>query len=135
MISKTSSTSISGVTLMNGVAGLLSCFSLFISSPCKNAMERTKMGLIRPIAYKSHSYAPWKFYSLYLKASGGGQRAEINDCDRSDVLIWFIEYPALRHGGRKFLLNRRIVRRHDVGNLRGPSVLANLRSQNDVLFP
>jgi hypothetical protein len=33
MMSKTSNTSISGVTLMNGAAGFLLCFSLFISPP------------------------------------------------------------------------------------------------------
>src|SRR5215475_1904245 len=85
--------------------------------------------------YKSH-YKLGDFHSLNLKAARSGYRAEIDDRNRTDVLIGLdaLEYSALRHGGRKFLLNRRVIRRHGVRNIGGGAVLADFRDSNDVSF-
>src|SRR5262245_17167705 len=73
---------------------------------------------------------------MNLKATCSGYRAEIDHRNRTGVMIGFdaLEYAALRHSGRKFLLNRRVIRRHDVCNLCGPSILTNFRGQNHVFF-
>src|SRR5262245_47039767 len=120
MISKTSNTSIRGVTLMNGAAVFLLCFSLFISSLPENPTPAYTNGTYKTHkTYKSHSQSPRENPSLNLKAACGRYRAEIDDRNRTCGLIGpdALEYSALRHGGRKALLNRRVIRGHVVRNL------------------
>src|SRR5262245_35807134 len=89
--------------------------------------------LIRPISPIQEALG--NFHSLNLKAARSGYRAEIDDRNRTDILIGLIEYPTLKHGGREFRLNRRVVRRHVERNLGGPPVLSNsLRGHNHVSF-
>src|SRR5262245_51253190 len=109
-------------------------FAVHFLSPGKSSGAYTNGTYKTHKTHKSYSYAPRKFHSLNLKATCGGYRAEIDDRDRTDILIGLIEYPTLRHGGREFRLNRRVVRRHDVCNLRGPPIFANFRGQNHIFF-
>ena len=76
-------------------------------------------------------------HSLNLKASSCGYGAEIDDRHFAGVSVAagvVQECPSLRHRGREFRLDRRVVRRLDENYRRG-AVLADLRSKNHILFP